>query len=70
MAHPQLRAVSLALALTAAGCDSRGAEVAQASVTVKLPPARARTAAPAFSFKAQANAPQSPGPAKPEEPVE
>ena len=51
MAHPQLRALALALALAAGGCEARRDQPEQASITVKLPPPRPHAATPAFSFK-------------------
>ena len=41
-----------ALALVSAGCHPRREQEAKGSVTVKLPPARAATPRPGFSFDA------------------
>lgn len=53
MARPGLRAISIALALAAVGCNHSAERPPEGSVTVKLPPARPPAAAPAFSFNAQ-----------------
>jgi hypothetical protein len=58
MANPQLRALYASLALATVACDARPDQSAQSSITVKLPPARPHTAAPAFSFKASGKAAQ------------
>ena len=50
MTHPKLRLALAALALTVGACDARPDAVAQGSITVKLPPARAHSPEPAFSF--------------------
>jgi hypothetical protein len=42
----------LAMALASTGCHRNGAHEAKSSVTVKLPPARAATPRPGFSFDA------------------
>ena len=50
MAYPKLRLALAAVALVVGACDARRDTVAQSSVTVKLPPARAYSPEPAFSF--------------------
>lgn len=50
MAHSKLRLALAALALMVGACDARSDAVAQGSITVKLPPARAHSPEPAFSF--------------------
>jgi hypothetical protein len=42
----------LALALASTGCQARREHESRSSVTVKLPPARAATPRPGFSFDA------------------
>jgi hypothetical protein len=45
-----VRVMIIAVMLTAGGCGEASKAQAQASVTVKLPPARPYTPKPAFSF--------------------
>ena len=44
------RVLTIALLLAAGGCQDASKRQSQASVTVKLPPARPYSPAPAFSF--------------------
>jgi hypothetical protein len=57
MAGFALRALVIAAAFSIGGCDGRidnaAVSAAKGSITIKLPPPRQATAAPAFSFNAR-----------------
>jgi len=50
MADPELKLAFVAAALLLSACGPRHGEAARGSITVKLPPARAATPAPGFTF--------------------